>query len=138
MGLEMIKGEYGTSMMTGPEERPDRSQDAERAADQITFSDVLQMFNWNNDDFERAKVFGFPGARGRVVARESWMGLGESYYSRREIAQWGAALKGVAASMRRTNFGRRRLRRHRLAPGLWPCLGRCFGGRRDRLMSGPA
>ena len=76
------------------------AQQAERAADQITFSDVLRMFNWNNDDFERAKVFGFPGARGRVVARESWMGLGESYYSRREIAEWGAALESVAASMR--------------------------------------
>jgi hypothetical protein len=103
MGPEIIKGEYGTSMITGPEVRPDRSQeerDAERAADRITFSDVLRMFKWNDDDVERAKVFGFPGARGRVVARESWMDLGESYYSRREMAQWGAALEGVAASMR--------------------------------------
>ena len=72
----------------GPAEPPEKAQeerDAKRAADRIKFSEICRIFKWDDGDFERAKTFGFPNARGRVVARMSWM---------RE------ALEAVAASMR--------------------------------------
>jgi hypothetical protein len=82
----------------GPPEKSEAQREQERAANRVRYKELRREFGWTDEDFERAKRYGFPDAVGRSVATWPW-GVGESIFNRDRIEQWRADLEAVAASL---------------------------------------
>jgi hypothetical protein len=81
-------------------DRPDKSSEErarERRADRRRYSEVLQRFGWDDNDFSRAKRYSFPEPLGRIFHGP---GSSETVYSDKMITQWVAELAAFAKGLR--------------------------------------
>lgn len=79
----------------GPEMTQEQ-REAERLADRITYGEGVRTFKWTDEDFARAKAYGFPAALGRYMSGEY---NGQTFFSRRQIAAWREPLIAFATRL---------------------------------------
>lgn len=88
-----------TISVGGEAARVERDFEAERKADRISYSELLNEMKWTAEDLENARGYGFPAATnfeyvGHINPRR------EPIYSRRKIAAWREPFKAFAAKVR--------------------------------------
>ena len=91
---------FGTLMLGAParlDPSPAQLQ-AAREADRMSLDDLMAMYGWFDEDFDRAKGFGLPQPTGIRVERS---GRRVPFYSRSAITSWAADVSRFAAGLTR-------------------------------------